>query len=124
MLPYSVYKLVHLLGIFMALVALAGPSLHAAAGGDRNENPLRRSMAVLHGAGWVLIVTGGFGMLARIGVDHGALFPGWVWGKLAIWVVVGGLVAVPYRRPQLARFVLWSLPLVGLAAAVLAILKP
>jgi hypothetical protein len=124
MIPYSIYKLFHLFGILMAFVALAGTAAHAAAGGERTRNPLRRSLSILHGVGWVLIALGGFGMLARIGVDHGARFPGWVWGKLAIWLITGGLIALPYRRPALAGPALLALPALGALAASLALFKP
>jgi hypothetical protein len=37
---------------------------------------------------------------------------------------VGGLVGVPYRRPDLARSVFLAVPLLGTIAAWLAIYKP
>ena len=34
----------------------------------------------------LVILIGGFGMLARLGFRHGANFPLWLWVKLAVWV--------------------------------------
>ncbi len=124
MISYQAYKVIHLIGIFLALAALAGVALAVANGATKQANPARRLLSVSHGLGLLVVLVGGFGLLARLGAIHGAAFPGWVWAKLAIWVAIGGLVAVPYRRPDLARLVFISLPVLGGLAAWLAIYKP
>lgn len=58
-----------------------------------------------------------------MGLAHGNL-PGWILVKLACWVVLGVLVAIPYRRPALARPIFWSLPVIGAIAVIMAIYKP
>ena len=63
-------------------------------------------------------------MLAGLDVVHDGLYPGWIWGKFVIWLLAGGLPALPYRRPGLARPLLFFLPVLGIAAASLAIFKP
>ena len=123
-MSYDTYKLIHLFGIFVLFVALAGMAAHAAAGYPRTENPNRRSLLALHGAGALLALTGGFGLLARVGVSHGLLFPGWIWAKLILWVVLGGIIALPYRSTALARVLLLSVPFLGLLGAYLATFKP
>lgn len=124
MISYQTYKVVHLIGIFLVLTALAGLALAAANGATRQSNSARRLISASHGIGLFVVLVGGFGLLARLGVMHGAAFPGWVWGKLAIWVAIGALVAVPYRRPDYARAVFLALPVLGGLAAWLAIFKP
>jgi hypothetical protein len=124
MISYQAYKVIHLIGIFLTLTALAGLALAAANGATKQTNPARRLVSAWHGAGLLIVLVGGFGLLARLGVMHGAAFPGWVWAKLAIWIIVGALVAVPYRRPDLARLVFIALPVLGGLAAWLAIYKP
>lgn len=123
-MPYAIYKLMHLLGIFSLLVALAGMAAHAASGRSKQENPIYRTLLGFHGIGAVLALTGGFGLLARIGVGTEGMLPGWIWGKLALWLLVGGLVMVPYRKVSLARPILFLLPLLGLIGAFLANYKP
>jgi hypothetical protein len=76
-----------------------------------------------HGIGLFLVLLGGFGMLARLELVSGGL-PGWVWAKLAIWLTLGGLMVLPYRRPQFARAVFLAVPTLGLIAALLALTKP
>jgi len=51
--------------------------------------------------------------------------PGWVIGKLVIWLLAGILLTVPRRRPALARpILLVGLPILAAAAAWLAVYKP
>ncbi|MFO8173143.1 MAG: hypothetical protein ACQET1_08650 [Gemmatimonadota bacterium] len=123
-MSYITYKLIHLFGLFALFVALAGMAAHAAAGHDKKENTGYRSLLILHGAGALIALIGGFGLLARVGMAHGALFPGWVWAKLALWVVLGGLIALPYRNRGLAGAMLFVLPFLGLLGAYLADFKP
>jgi hypothetical protein len=98
MISYSVYKIIHLTGVMMVILGLAGTIGSTVAG-----HPLswRKPLAYTHGIGMFLSLLGGFGLLARIGVMHGA-FPGWAYAKLAIWLVFGGMLAAT-RKPQHAK---------------------
>ena len=119
-MSYATYKLIHLLGIFALMVALAGMAAHSAAGHTKAENRNYRALLALHGLGALVALTGGFGLLARIGVGAGSPLPGWVWAKLALWVLLGGMVALPYRNRSLARALLFLLPVLGFVGALLA----
>ncbi len=123
-MSYVAYKMIHLLGIFTLLVALAGMAAHAAGGQSKAENPNFRPLLMLHGAGALVALVGGFGLLARIGAMQGGAFPGWVWAKLTLWVILGALIALPYRKRTWARGILFILPLFGLLGAWLANYKP
>jgi len=123
-MSYATYKLIHLLGIFALMVALAGMAGHAAAGQIKEENTSYRTLLALHGLGALLALVGGFGLLARINVEASGLFPGWIWAKLILWVLLGGLVALPYRKRAFARMLLFLLPLLGFLGAALAYYKP
>ena len=124
MFSYEIYKLVHLVGIFFVLVAVGSVALHAANGGLKVTSTTRRLVAITHGIGLFAVLLGGFGLLARIGVQQGTSFPVWVWLKIAIWVLLGALIAVPYRWPGAARFVWMLVPVLGAVAGYLAIFKP
>ena len=50
--------------------------------------------------------------------------PGIVWIKLAVWVVHGFAVLLPYRRPALARPLFLLYPVLGGLAAWAAVYKP
>ena len=124
MLSHSVYNVLHVVGIILIMSSLGGVALHAMNGGTREANSARRLMSALHGAGAFLVLLGGFGMLARIGFKHGEPFPGWLVVKITLWLLLAGSIALPYRRPSLARLLLLALPLLGGFAAVMAIYKP
>ena len=123
MISYEVYKIIHYVGFFALFVTLgAALARSPLLGGARD--PWRRTLTAFHGVGLFLILLGGFGMLARLGVQHGALFPGWIWVKLVLWVVAGVLISVAWRRARWAGATLVLLPLIGIVAGAVALLKP
>jgi hypothetical protein len=124
MLSHSVYNVLHVIGIILVMAALGGLCLHTINGGTREGNPSRRLIVTMHGTGVLLILLGGFGMLARIGFEQGEPFPGWLVVKISIWLLLAVAVMIPYRRPALARPLLLALPVLGGLAAIMAIYKP
>jgi hypothetical protein len=123
MIPLETYKVLHILGVLLAFATLGGLALTVANGATKSTSSVRRLIAITHGVATFIILVGGFGALARLGVSHGSL-PGWILVKLACWVVLAGLVAIPYRRPELARVTFWFLPVLGGIAIVMAVYKP
>ena len=121
MIPETIYKNLHLIGVFMILVALGGfiaQQVQLAAPG----RTWRRPIAITHGIGMVLVLVGGFGMLARLKIFWP--WPGWVVGKIIIWLVFGILVALIGRTPALAKPLWWSTIALAAIAAYLALNKP
>lgn len=120
MLSLAFYKVAHIIGIVIVMSALGGAALLAMTG----VPAYRRMLAVLHGLGAFLILVGGFGMLARLGIIQGDSFPAWLWVKIAVWGIIAVALFVPRRRPSLAGPLLFSLPVLGGLAAYMAIYKP
>lgn len=125
MIPFEVYKIFHLVGVFMVVGGLTARPLVGWVGGPAVESgprhPARRLAAITHGVGLVLVLICGFGMLARRGWSPGQP---WVIAKLVIWVLLGGMMAMAGRMPRKAPLVwLMTFVLAGLAA-YFAILKP
>lgn len=118
------YKILHIYGIVLLFAAVGGLTIAVANGATKASNPNRKLLAIAHGVAMLLILVGGFGMLARMGIVQGHGFPGWLWGKIAIWLVLGGVAALPYRKPELARPLFVILPLLAALAAYFAIYKP
>lgn len=117
-MSYEFYKVIHIIGVVMAITALGALALQAAAGGSGARKPA----IIGHGVGLVLALVAGFGLMAKAGLAFGDNL--WIVAKIAIWLLVGGLVAVVKRKPNVAVAVWWSLPgLVGVAAW-LAIARP
>jgi hypothetical protein len=125
LISYEVYLLVHVVGIIFLFVILGGVSLAASRPTSPGRPGLsRRSTAILHGTALFIVLLGGFGLLARLGIAHGMDWPAWVWAKLAIWALAGAAVVVPRRKPEWARSLFLALPVLGGIAAWLAIFKP
>jgi hypothetical protein len=120
----SAYKVLHLFSLSLLFTVVGGAILHAANGGERKSNTARALVGAFHGIALFLILASGFGQLARLGIEHDWLFPGWVWVKLAIWLLFAFAISLPYRKPALAPTLLWLLPLLGGVAAYFALYKP
>lgn len=106
----------------MVIMALGALAMHVINGGTR-QNPWRKHAAITHGIGMFLSLLGGFGLLARLGISQGGL-PGWIWAKLVIWTILGGLIAVILRKPLLAKSIWYSVILFAGLGAYLANYKP
>jgi len=115
----GVYKILHLLGLALAMLGLGGAAIHALNGGDRESNQKRGLVAALHGTGMLLLIVAGFGMLAKQKLG----MPGWIHPKLLIWLFVGAAFPVVNRKPNLAMPVLIALPLLVAAAAFFGVYK-
>lgn len=107
----QVYRLLHVIGLILLFVALGGACVQ--------RGP--RSMA-LHGIGLLLLLVGGFGLLAKLNI--GWPWPGWVWLKVVGWVVLAVLPALARRAPQRAGVWLAVAVAVGAAGAWAAFFKP
>ena len=119
------YEILHIIGIALTMAAFGAIAMHAAEGGVKRGARSYRAVLWTHGAGLTLILVGGFGMLARIEFTGGLTeFPFWLWGKIGVWVVLGGISALPYRWPRIAIPALVATPLLAGVAAYLALYKP
>ena len=118
-MPYLAYKIIHYVGLF-ALVTTSVAALSRGARPDAFEDPWRKRLGILHGLSLFLVLLGGFGMLARLGLGLG----GWVWAKLAIWVAFGGLIAVARRSSVWSARLVVLAPLLAALAGILAFTKP
>jgi hypothetical protein len=124
MFSHQLYNVVHIVGIILMMSALGGAAVYGMTDTPLETRRVRRLLGVLHGIGAFLILLGGFGMLARLGVMHGAGFPGWIWVKVVVWALLAVALVAPYRRPALAKPLLLALPILGGLAAYMAIYKP
>jgi hypothetical protein len=123
MFPREFYLIMHIMGIALLFTAMGGVAIHVANGGTKGASRTRTLVAIVHGLGALMILTGGFGMMARLGMmGHG--LPGWIMVKLFIWVLLSGVILLPYRSAALARPFFIGLPLLAGVAAYMALYKP
>lgn len=129
-MSYQAYKLLHLIGIVFLFTAVGGTVFLRFAGvrralGEAAAQRLdaTRVVGIIHGVALLLILLSGFGALARLDLMGGGI-PGWIWWKLLIWALLGASVAVARKKPRSSAVLWWLLPLLGSAAAWLALYKP
>jgi len=67
-----------------------------------------------------LILLGGFGMLARLGLG----LPGWAIIKLLIWVALGAMTALINRQPKMSKLWWWVTFALGMGSVFTVIYKP
>ena len=116
----QLYKVIHLLGLFFVFASLGALTIQAYLGQPLDSKG-RKLAGLTHGIALLIVLISGFGALAKLG---GMAFPGWVLVKLVIWLLIGGIIVLIRKSPQLA-IVLWiALPLLGGFAGYLAIFKP
>jgi hypothetical protein len=126
MISYSVYKIIHYVGIFTVVASLGAFLARVAVvdHGPGQKDPWRRNLVIGHGTGLFLILLGGFGMLARLDVTSGLSLPGWIWAKLVLWVALGAMVTIGKRAPNLAAALAVLAPILAMLAGITAHTKP
>ena len=117
-MSYEFYNIVHVVGVILLFTSLG--TLAANAGSP--SAPLRRLAVIAHGVALAVIFIAGFGLLARLG--HFGAIPLWAYLKMALWLVLAVVVVPLKRRPEWAPVLWWVMPIVGAAAAWLAVSQP
>ena len=115
---HQLYQIIHLTGVFMVFLAYGGMIVRSALGSDNKG--LRRLGAMTSGIGLFLILLGGFGLLARL--NYG--WPLWILIKVAIWVILGAMIALINRKPEYSQISWWSTVVLGVLALLMVVLKP
>jgi hypothetical protein len=119
MLSLSFYKVLHLFGIMLMFSAL-GAVIAATVGGEEAPR-LKKLSGMAQGIALVIILVGGFGLLARQGFTGS--WPLWVWLKLTIWVILGGATILVRKAGARAGWLLVLLPVLGAVSAWLALYR-
>ena len=114
------YKVLHIFGILLGFSALGGLILHHLNGGTKANNASAKLIGMTHGIALVIIFISGFGMLHKGGYG----FPLWALVKIALWLVIGGLIAMVPRMPQHSKLFWFLVPVLGTVAGWLALFKP
>lgn len=121
-MSYGFYKVLHLVSIMAVYLALGAMIFHMLSGGGR-KFAHKKFLMITHGVALFFILLAGFGLLARLQIAQ-MPWPIWVWLKLGVWLILGGITTIIYRKPKLAA-VLWVVTLfLGGFAAYLANFKP
>lgn len=114
-----IYNLIHLTGVFAVLLAygmLIGRGLLSS-----EDRRYRKFGAITSGIGLFLILLGGFGMIATNWQNQWFT---WTWIKLICWVLLGGMIALINRKPQLGKVWYAVTLLIGVVALWAVLFKP
>ncbi|MEM1245332.1 MAG: hypothetical protein AAGA81_09940 [Acidobacteriota bacterium] len=123
-MSFTFFKLIHILGILMVFLGLGGRAVLALQPEPRKA-PGQTLVGVLHGAGLMVVLLGGFGMLAKLGLTGEELQGlGWLLVKMIVWIVLGGSIMIPVRRPQWTTHWLVAVTALALVAGYFAFYKP
>ena len=105
----SFYQVLHIVGISM--VFLGYGALIARSMAAPENVSVRKLGSITSGIGLTLILVAGFGLVAKLGYNYTET---WILVKFVIWLLLGGLIVLINRKPQLAMQ-LWCL-LIALSA--------
>jgi len=122
MIDLPTYKTLHVLGVILLFISFGGLLVAARAGVQSGVS--RKTASITHGIALVLILIAGFGTLARLGLSNPGIWPGWLWAKAVIWLLLGAVVVVIKRAPRSVTLLWWVLPVLGALAGWLALAKP
>ncbi len=126
MSTYLVLKTLHVAALVVAFVGVGGLAAHAAAGGAKAENRMFGPLSAMHGAGLLVALLCGIGMLMLGGVGKPGSPTGvWAGAKLVLWMLLGASARLPYRgAPQAKWLLVLGLPLLAVVGVAIAVLKP
>ena len=117
-MTYTAYKIIHVTAVLALFLSLGGLIFRAQL--NQDEKSLRKLGGLTSALALIIALISGFGIIAKLKLG----VPGWVIGKLLIWLSLGGLIGVIRRKPECSRLLWGGVILLGLAAAFLAIAKP
>ena len=109
------YKILHLIGAFCLFLGFGG-----LLGIGENRTNINRIVFALHGAGLLILLVAGFGLVAKMGIG----FPNWVIVKLAIWVAMVVLFVLIKRNILSAKAGVFISLILGAVIAWLCLAKP
>lgn len=119
MIPYETYKVLHILGVIFLFLSLGAYLMLAS-----NKMEKGRKLAgITHGIAALIILLGGFGLLARLEFISISSWPLWIWIKLAIWLILAVIIVLIKKIPELRTLLWFIIPILGGIAAFMAIYK-
>lgn len=122
-MPYEIYKMLHLTGIFLLTSGLVG-MLALVWSGHGLTGKVKIFAFITHGVGLLFLLVSGFGLLARMGFMHNQGLPGWIHVKLGIWLIMGAMISLLKRKGQIGWPLYFLLMAIFITAAYMGVYKP
>lgn len=117
MISYEIYKVIHIYAVLVMVLSL----------GINLVVPEKiKFYSILSGIFTFLTLVGGFGLMARIGIKHGAMFPSWIMVKILIWLLIGIGMPVAIKRFSGTKKIiaLKVMLMLSLISIIMAVYKP
>ena len=113
------YQVLHIVGISMVFLGY-GALLARSMAAPENVS-VRKLGSITSGIGLTLILVAGFGLVAKLSYNYNET---WILVKFVIWLLLGGLIVLINRKPQLAML-LWCMliALSGTAAIMVYVVR-
>lgn len=120
-MPYEIYKVLHLIGIFLLISGLIS-AFAITSSGHALAGKIKTFSFATHGTGLALILVSGFGLLARLGLARD--IPTWAYVKFALWGIFAIFISILKRKGQIGWPLYATMLGVFLFAAYVAVNKP
>ena len=117
MISYEIYKVLHLYAVIVMVLSL----------GINLVVPEKiKFFSILSGVFTFLALVGGFGLMARLGIKHGQMFPLWITIKMLIWLIIaiGAPIAIKRFAPTRKLIILKVMMMLSLISIIMAVFKP
>ncbi len=121
-MPYEIYKILHLTGIFLLVSGLVGV-LALAWSGHGMKGPVKTFAFITHGTGLLFLLVSGFGLLARLGLAREAM-PMWIYVKLSIWLIMAVMISALKRKGAIGWPLYFLMLAIFMTATYFGIYKP
>ncbi len=119
-MDYPTLKIIHLTGLALTFMGLAGVLASRAATDAVFKK--RWIFHASHGLGLLILLVTGFALAGQLHLMHPV--PGWLQGKMFIWLLAGVAMTLATRFSRFAGPILAGYALLVAVAAWLAINKP
>ena len=108
------YQVLHIVGISMVFLGY-GALLARSMAAPENVS-VRKLGSITSGIGLLLVLVAGFGLVAKLGYNYAET---WILVKFTIWLLLGGLIVLINRKPQLAMLLWFMLIALSATAAIM-----
>ena len=110
------YQVLHIIGISMVFLGYGALLARSMAAPDNVS--VRKLGSITSGIGLTLILVAGFGLISSplMGLNFTDT---WILVKFVIWLILGGLIVLINRKPQLAMLLWCLLIALGATAAIM-----
>ena len=122
-MSYAFYKTLHLISIVILFSTYGAMIFARLLQREGEEKPRAWGMLMaLHGVSLATLFVTGFGLIVKLGLSGN--WPTWLWVKVGLWLVIGGVVAIIKRAKGGLLGVFFAVIALASATVYVAVHKP